>query len=311
MSFLSGIQSQENIEALYIQVISGIRDQLRPLPNRSVVIKRIGSMCELLDEDRDGRISAEDFMKALHSNQITIPIPHTQILTATLDKIGDNRLPWPSLVDELTKPRRLVGKFSTDKPSNNKQIPLQLVDYIRRLLCDHGIKLREELEICFRRYDSKRCGYLHVNHLWASIATVAPDIRLSISEQLLLTDCCQLNEKGEISIKEFINLIFGNSSKNNNNNSKHKNNHTKQTLSSHNLIDTATSPLQTMSLSNHQGSGSTMVGKSSNNPAFYHEPNTKTSFEQQQRKGGGRGGGPPTRNSYSSLAVNGYSLGNH
>lgn len=182
-------------------------------------------MCELLDEDRDGRLCMEDMMKAFHSIKLTIPFPHVQIIVSYLDSLGDGNIPYHSVLEELSKPRRLVGKTNVNhqdaKHGGKGQIPFQLVEYVKRILCDHGIMLREEIEMCLKRYDSntnkkKASGYIPVNMLWACLASVAPDIRLSLSEQELLIHCCKLKEgndeqgvktQTQILISDFVNLL--------------------------------------------------------------------------------------------------------
>lgn len=86
------------------EVLAAVRDQLRPLrKSRRGLLKRLAEMCELVDSDRSGRLRPEELRKATDAVGVTIPLADAHVLSETLDTLGDGRIPWATIVDELAR----------------------------------------------------------------------------------------------------------------------------------------------------------------------------------------------------------------
>ena len=84
------------------EVIASLREQLKPLQkSRHGVLKRLAEICDVINTDRTGRLGAVELRKAGDAVGLDISLADSQVICDALDTIGDGRVPWRTVINEL------------------------------------------------------------------------------------------------------------------------------------------------------------------------------------------------------------------
>jgi Ca2+-binding EF-hand superfamily protein len=227
------------------EVLAAMRDQLRPLrKSRRGLLKRFADMCELLDADGSGRVRPDELRKAADAVGLNVPLADAQVLSETLDTLGDGRIPWATIIDECGRedtslsnasissslpttsgirtspewrylaPVREGGVVDIGKPHEDRNIAMPanaLIEEVRQALADAGVRLRGELLQCMRYQDVARCGMLPEAHLFVAITDVAPELRLSKRERQALLQGVRQDQQGRFKYSDFVELLLSSS----------------------------------------------------------------------------------------------------
>lgn len=227
------------------EVLAAMRDQLRPLrKSRRGLLKRFADMCELLDGDRSGRVRPDELRKAADAVGLNVPLADAQVLSETLDTLGDGRIPWATIIDECGRDDTYfpsisaclptangnrenpqwrflaagredgvvgIGNAGDDKPQEDRNFAMPanaLVEEVRQALANAGVRLRGELLQSMRYHDVTRCGMLPEAHLFVAIADVAPELRLSKREKQALLRGVRQDQQGRFKYADFVELLL-------------------------------------------------------------------------------------------------------
>lgn len=183
-------------------ILSALREQLRPLRSgRRGLLKRLNDLCDLSDSDRSGRLSPDDLRKTFGAVGLAMSGADVAVAVEALDAIGDGRVPFKVLIEELSRDPRAdeddgygMGEEGTGAlgggrgggggggtvapPGMGKAadevVLAKALGLLRKAVTESGVMSTNEFLQCLAYYDAEQSGTLTEGYLWAAVADVAP-----------------------------------------------------------------------------------------------------------------------------------------